>query len=309
MVPAARRVLVPAGDSPGFAETLLRICLHVGADVLVPTVDDELLPLARLRASFAREGVTLLLARASTLEMCLDKWALHKNCRGSVRVPNCWLADERLDPREMALPAIVKPRRGSGSRGVRLLERRAQVAGLPRDGTLLVQEYLPGPEWSIDVLAGQDGSVRAVVPRARLRVDSGVAIAGRTLHDEGLEAFGRTVARVIGLTTVANVQVKGAADGRPALLEVNPRFPGTMPLTIAAGIDMPSLALADALAEQPTPEVLEFADVAMVRYLEQRLVPVADLAAEGWAASRGTRHDSKPVSPVDRGTVRAGVRS
>ena len=47
--------------------------------------------------------------------------------------------------------------------------------------------------------------------------------------------YAREVARLIGLTTVANVQVKIDVAGEPALLEVNARFPGTMPLTIAAG--------------------------------------------------------------------------
>ena len=305
-VPAERRVILSPGSSPAFAEATLEVCRRLRVDALIPTVDDELLPLARLRATFAREGIALVLARESTLLVCLDKWRLHQLCRASVRVPECRLADEHLDPWAPTLPAIVKPRSGSGSRGVRLLERREELARLPRDGTLLVQEYLPGPEWSIDVLADSRGAVRAAVPRARLKVDSGVAIAGRTLHDDRLEAFGRTVARVIGLTTVGNVQVKAAADGTPALLEVNPRFPGTMPLTVAAGIDMPLLALADALGEPPGHERLEFRDIAMVRYLEQRIVALADFAgADPSAAPDGPRALGAPA----RGAVPVGGAS
>ena len=124
-----------------------------------------------------------------------------------------------------------------------LIETRADLERLPRDGTLLVQENLPGPEYSLDVLARADGEVVAVVPRERMRVDSGIAICGVTKRDEALEEFGRRVAETIGLTGVANVQVKGAETGEPALLEVNPRFPGTMPLTVASGVDMPKLCV------------------------------------------------------------------
>ena len=89
------------------------------------------------------------------------------------------------------------------------------------------------------MLAGADGHVIASVPRLRARVDSGVAVGSRTVHDPELESFGRIVAEKTGLTYVANVQVKRDAAGRPALLEVNPRMPGTLGLTIASGVDMP----------------------------------------------------------------------
>ena len=128
----------------------------------------------------------------------------------------------------------------------------------------------------VDVLAGLDGRVIAAVPRARLRVDSGVAVAGVTVHDDELIETASAVARAIGLTTVANVQLKRDADGRPALLEVNPRFPGAMPLTIAAGVDMPSLTL-DAVLGRPVPDHVDFQEIANVRYLEDVFLPIADV--------------------------------
>ena len=143
-----------------------------------------------------------------------------------MRVPATVVADAAFDPAAVALPVIVKPRSGSGSRGIRLVDRVEELEALERDGTLLVQEHLPGPEYSLDVLARADGHVVAVVPRERLKVDSGIAVTGRTLHDERSSTFARTVAVLIGLTTVANVQVKVDAAGEPALLEVNARFPG-----------------------------------------------------------------------------------
>jgi carbamoyl-phosphate synthase large subunit len=210
--------------------------------------------------------------------VCLDKWALHQRCRGSVRVPTTWLVDNAFDAEAVALPAIVKPRSGSGSRGIRLMQALDELQALPRDATLLVQEHLPGAEYSLDVLARADGHVAGVVPRERLRVDSGIAITGRTLRDERLETYGRVVAQLIGLTTVANVQVKLDVTGEPALLEVNPRFPGTMPLTIAAGIDMPRLAIGEALGTPIPDGPLPFAEIAMVRYFTERYLPFAEIA-------------------------------
>ena len=275
LVGADRRFLLPRGDDPRFASDLLARCSREGIDVVVPTVDTELLPLARMRTEFEAK---LVLASEATLAVCLDKWELAQRCASRVRVPWTVVVDGAFDPDAIELPAIVKPRSGSGSRGIRLVERRSELEALERDGTLLVQEHLPGPEHSLDVLARSDGHVAAVVPRERLKVDSGIAVTGRTLHDDGLDAFAREVAAAIELTTVANVQVKEDADGEPALLEVNPRFPGTMPLTIAAGVDMPRLAIGEALGTPIPDGPLEFDDLAMVRFFQERFFAFDDIA-------------------------------
>lgn len=277
LVPADRRMLLPRGDDPGFVDEIIRLCERLGIDLVVPTVDTELLPLVKRLGELKAVGTDAVIASRDTLEVCLDKWALHKRCEGSVRVPVTTLVDGTFDPGTIELPVIVKPRTGSGSRGIRLVSEVSELEGLERDGTLLVQELLPGPEFSLDVFADRSGEVLAVVPRERLKVDSGIAITGRTTHDEALEKFGADVARLIGLTTVANVQAKEAVEGVPALLEVNPRFPGTMPLTIAAGVDMPKLAVDEALGRGLPPAPIPFNDVAMVRHFDEHIFDFAEI--------------------------------
>jgi carbamoyl-phosphate synthase large subunit len=278
LVAPDRRVILPRGEDEHFASMLLAWCEREAVDVVVPTVDSELIPLAACRTQFEQAGVRLVLAPLATLEVCLDKWALHARCYGQVRTPDTVLVDEEFDPASAPLPAIVKPRVGSGSRGIHLVEHVEQLESLERDGSLLVQELLPGPEYSLDVLATGEGCVIAVVPRERLKIDSGIAVTGRTRHDERLETIGRAVAELIGLTGVANVQVKEDVHGFPALLEVNPRFPGTMALTVASGPDMPWLCVADALGEAMPPQTLPFADIAMVRFFQERFLSFEEIA-------------------------------
>jgi carbamoyl-phosphate synthase large subunit len=161
IVEAGHRSILRRGDDPRFTDDLLERCRRDAVDVVVPTVDSELLPLALRREEFAAAGVTLVLSSADTLATCIDKWALVQRCDGHVRVPETVVADENFDPAAVALPVIVKPREGSGSRGIRLIERVEELEALERDGTLLVQEHLPGPEYSLDVLARADGHVAA----------------------------------------------------------------------------------------------------------------------------------------------------
>ena len=279
LVAADRRLMIPPGDSDSFKDFVFTLCQGNGIDVLIPTVDSELLPLASAREEFAAIETKVVTASEETLRTCLDKWVLHQRCEGAVRVPHSELADADFDPVARELPVIVKPRVGSGSRGIRLIETREELERVERDGTQLVQEHLPGPEYSLDVLARSDGQVLAVVPRARLKVDSGIAVTGRTVRDEGLETIGREVAERIGLTSVANVQVKGAVGGEPALLEVNPRFPGTMPLTVASGVNMPRLCLEDALGSPLPDALIPFKELAMIRYMQERFFDFSEIEA------------------------------
>ena len=204
-----------------------------------------------------------------------------------VRIPRTELFGPALDPATWAYPAVVKPRTGSGSRGIHIVGSAAELAAMDRSPGLIVQDFLPGEEYSVDVLADTNGHVIASVPRIRARVDSGVSVGGRTVHDPEVEYFGRAVARATGITFVANVQCKRDRDGSPALLEVNPRIPGTLGLTIASGVDMPRLAL-QALLGRRLPAHLDFRELAVVRYLDECFVDPAEISglpvAAGWAA-------------------------
>jgi carbamoyl-phosphate synthase large subunit len=276
LVPAECRTLLPSGADPGYADATLARCIAMGIDVLIPTCDAELRPLGRARAEFAWAGISLLLAPEPALQVCLDKLALAERCAGQVPVPRTERLDKVADPDSWTYPVVVKPRTGTGSRDISVVQSREDLARLEPSAEFLVQEYLPGTEYSVDVLADVTGRVVAAVPRVRERVDSGVSVAGRTIHDRELERLAADVAAAAGLTYIANVQFRRDAAGRAALLEVNPRAPGTLPLTVASGVDMPRLAL-DSLRGMPLPDHIGFRDLAMVRYLEERFVEPSEV--------------------------------
>jgi carbamoyl-phosphate synthase large subunit len=278
LVPAAGRTVIPAGSAPEFPDRLLSRCLALGADVVIPTVDAELRPLAAARGSFAQAGVSLMLSPARALAVTLDKLALSRVCAGVVRVPRTESLADPGDPDSWEYPVVVKPRTGSGSRDVSIVISAAELKLIEPSPDFIVQEYLPGEEYSVDVLADAGGRVVAGVPRVRVRVDSGVSVAGRTLHDRELEDIGAAVATVTGLTYIANVQVRRDQAGRPALLEVNPRAPGSLALTMASGVDMPRMAL-DSLRGRPLPRHAEFSERAMVRFLDERFLDLSEITA------------------------------
>lgn len=272
LVPPARRLIVPPGRDSNFVAQLLKACRTWGIDVLVPTVDEELLPIAQARREFESIQTSLMLTSEASLRRCLDKGATASLCAPVIPTPRSAVLTQNLDLSRWAYPFIAKPRFGSGGRGVQRIENAEAARALSRDGELLVQEYLPGEEYSVDVLCAPDGMLLAAVPRSRLKVDSGVAVASQTIADPEMIGLAKEVVHRLGLSFVSNVQFRRCVSGVPRLLEVNPRFPGTMSLTVASGINMPELALRLILG-QPIPErVDQFEELMMVRYWEEKFL-------------------------------------
>jgi carbamoyl-phosphate synthase large subunit len=279
------------GADPRFIDDVLARCIEARVEIVVPAVDVELLAFAKRRVDFASRGIALMLASDRALEACIDKWRLVTTCAGVCPVPATAIVDDTFAANPWPVPFIVKPRRGSGGSGMRRIDDLASFADCPRDGRMVAQEVLSGAEYSVDVLSDRDALPLAVVPRSRLKIDSGIAVTGRTVRNDRLVSLATAVATSLGLTFVSNIQFREDASGTPKLLDVNARFPGTMPLTVAAGIDMPNLAL-DALLGRPIDaRSLRYEDLAVTRTWQEHFIPVAELSA----MERATRErDERP---------------
>ena len=276
LVPEAQRLIIPRGDDPQLVEALHDACTARSIEMLLPTVDAELFPLAMARGRFEAMGVTLPISPAECLRLCRDKQLLLDSVRGEVPVPTYEPLTQEAADRVDSYPRFVKPRLGAGSRGVAKIVRREDLEKQPKDGSVLLQEYLPGEEFSVDVYVRRDGVVVGAVPRERMKVDSGIAVASRTVNvPEVIQSAIRT-AEVIGIRGVANVQFKRAADGVFKLLEVNPRFPGTLPLTAAAGVDMPRLMVDEAMGRPLPDQLMPFTELMVVRYWTERYFDPAE---------------------------------
>jgi carbamoyl-phosphate synthase large subunit len=272
LVAEDRRLLVPRGDAPELVPALLAACRARKIDLMLPTVDAEFVPLALARADFEALGVALPISPLDCLRVCRDKHELLARVKGIVPVPEYEPLTPEAAARVTSFPRFVKPRLGAGSRGAEKITRREDLDALPQDGSILVQEYLPGEEYSVDVYVRGDGRVIAAVPRERMKTDSGIAVTARTVDVPEVIEAARRVAEEIGVRYVANVQFKRAADGIFKLLEVNPRFPGTLPLTTAAGVDMPKLLVDDVAGKKLPDGPLPFKEIMVVRYWTEHYV-------------------------------------
>jgi carbamoyl-phosphate synthase large subunit len=98
-----------------------------------------------------------------------------------------------------------------------------------------------------------------VVPRERVVIRAGVVDRGRTVKDIRLINLGLACARALRFVGAINIQCR-VVDGRPIVFEINPRFSGGIPLTIAAGADFARMLIDLTRGHRLAPRIGEFQD-------------------------------------------------
>jgi carbamoyl-phosphate synthase large subunit len=279
---ASVAVTVPRADHPRFVDALLGAALAYDVDALIGTVAEELPALTAGAPRLAAAGVATWFPDLAAVDLCCDKTAFARRM-AAAGVPHPATADcpDELD--DVPGPWIVKPRSGRGSRGLQLLDSRAAVlAALVSDPGLIAQTRLSGREFTADALVDRRGDLLTVVPRWRDETKAGISVKGTTFESEAVTALAGDALRVVGLTGPANVQGFVADDGTATVVEINPRFSGGLPLTLAAGADVVSTYLTG--IREPgaqLPQLYFTPGIRMSRYFAETYsradgVPVAD---------------------------------
>jgi carbamoyl-phosphate synthase large subunit len=259
----------PRVDDPGYLPWLVEAARRHEVGLLVPATDLDLLVLADNRDAFAKVGTTVHVGSPSAVRACRDKAETSRRvaAAGLAPVQTCSLEEFRDEP---FWPCFVKPVSGSASRGAERIDTQADLdVHIQRFGErLIVQEVLEGAEMTIDVYRGRDGTVRCVVPRQRLAVRSGEVEKGVTVHDaELIDTTCRLSQQFDGLWGVYCCQCRRLPGLEPRFFEINPRFGGGAPLSIAAGANLPLYLLQETLGQEVTAEIGTFTDhLLMLRY-------------------------------------------
>ena len=270
-----RHYIVPLTTDEQYIPIIKSICFKERIQLLIPTIDDELPLFGRHRNDFNTVGIRVAVSDESTGIACNDKYASACLLRGKgIPFAESWLPED-LDFSKLHYPLFIKPRQGRGSVGAySIRDERELRFFLTYVQNPVVQEYLRGKEYTIDLLADFDGNVISVVPRERIVVRSGVTDRGRTLYHPGMID--------VAYRTAANIQVKLDND-TPKVFEVNPRFSGGIPLTIASGADFASWLIEMSCGKTVAPQIGKFTSNLVMTCYETALFLQDDTAGEAAA--------------------------
>ena len=242
---------IPSVDSDAFIRELDQICRGEDIELMIPMDDPECDLLSAQSASTTLK-TTVAMPPEGIYDIARDKAKTVKLAEElGVEVPMSRVVRNTDELEEaivrIGLPAIVKPLRSSGSRGFRLIEKNADVvatSGLfDAYGPLLAQEFVKhGGAVGVSYLLDH-GKTKAVFAHRRLLEfpdTGGASIVSESIRHPEAELAGKTILEHVGWHGVAMVEFRlDGKTGRPMLMEINPRFWGTLQLAISSGVDFP----------------------------------------------------------------------
>jgi nucleoside-diphosphate-sugar epimerase/carbamoylphosphate synthase large subunit len=135
---------VPRVTSPDYIETVLESCVIHNVSILIPGLDSELLLISGNKKRFEERGISVLVADPAFIGLCRDKilWSRELSARSTAVVP-CYYLNELsplLRDGTLHFPMIAKPKDGSASAGIRIVNSNEQLSDL--DESYVIQPYI-----------------------------------------------------------------------------------------------------------------------------------------------------------------------
>lgn len=247
-----------------FPETLSLLCRE-GIRVILPTSASDSPIYAANWAELRNRDIRFAGSDFKVIRLCDDKLSFYEAIQGEFPVPRLIQVGQN-GPLEY--PCFVKPRFGAGSRGAMLCGCEGDwLYAARRYPNLIAQEFLPGPEYSVDVLSDLSGRALAAIPRERLSILDGVSSRMRIFRDPELQDMCLKLAEHLDLRGGSCIQLKRDEAGKIRVQEVNARLGASSSAVSLAGVNLPLAIALIALGEKP--HIPSFNEITVVRYFDQ----------------------------------------
>lgn len=270
---------VPKPSDFNYVETLLKICENNKVDVLLPFMSSELELLQKYKKDFEKIGTKVSVSDGDALKITNNKLALYEfmqehgfktpKFKGVHSVAELKEAFEYVGYPQKAV--CVKATESSGSRGIRIVdpsksrfdilfnekpnsffisyEELVQILSekveIPE---LMVMEYLPGMEYSVDLLADHGEVLYLAGRETNVNLASIPQVATLAKNEEAYE-ISKALIKELKLDGNADLDFKFDENGHPVLMEINSRIAATMQIFEKGGLNLPYLRIKQILGE------------------------------------------------------------
>lgn len=257
---------VPGVFSENYLNVLKEIVIQEKINMVFSLNDLEIGLLSENREEFEKEtGATLYVPPLETLKVCADKWFTYRFAKeADIDTPATFLNIEdtktALTTGEISFPLIIKPRWGSASIGLFIVDStdelmesfiqcqravsKSMLAALGSENAVIIQELIQGSEYGVDLLYGKNENFIGFTAKKKLAMRAGETDKAVTVDPE---LFNALVAKISNrLPHRGNLDCDFLErNGKFYLLEFNPRFGGGYPFTHLAGANHVQMLIND----------------------------------------------------------------
>jgi carbamoyl-phosphate synthase large subunit len=261
--------VLPEIDSKLYVSRLFDIVQKHKIEILMPSSGYDIYPYSENKEKLLKLGALPVVSDKKTMEICRDKMQTFNYLSRKFDLPFTTLDYKKTS----RFPLIAKPRYGKGSKGIVKIdnEKELKYVRIKKDkDNLIFQEYLPGTEYTIDVLSDLECEPIIAVPRIRLETKAGISTVGKIVNDENISDIGKSIARYLKIRGPCCIQMKESIDGILKIVEVNPRMGGGTFFTALAGANFPAMILD--MVNGKKLKVPKISEITIVRYFEEIVV-------------------------------------
>lgn len=295
---ADARCQLPLADAPDFINSLLKIAKEEKVDVILPMVTRELERLSVNKDKFQNEGIIVSVSDIVPLKIANNKGNLlsYMKDRG-LSVPHFTIVSSKEEFAKAAYelgypdkPICFKPMVSNGSRGFRIIDPKIsryrllfemkpmstyitfdEIMSIFDESEifhqLILMEYLPGNEYSVDLLVDH-GRPLYTIPRRRDAMSAGITIKGEIVKEDDIINYCNEIVQSLKLHGNIGIQVKRDWNNTPLILEINPRIQGSIVHCTGAGINLPYYAV-KLMLQEDVPIVSVGWNCKMLRYWKE----------------------------------------
>lgn len=230
---ADEKVILPRISNPNYIEKLIEACNEHDIKLVIPTIDYNLLLLAEKKDYIeAKTTAKVLISNYNVINICRDKKRTAEYlAKNGFNIPKVF--QDKKNVKEF--PVFIKPVSGSSSIDSHIINNQKDLDFYTSTiKEYILQEYIDGEEYTVDVFLDFDSNIITTVPRLRMATRGGEILQGKICKDMQIISYVNNLMhklKPIGQITVQLIKNKNEIK----IIEVNPRFGGGAPMSIQSG--------------------------------------------------------------------------
>lgn len=214
---------------------LLKICEADHIDLLIPTIDTDLMVLSQNSAKFDEIGTKVLISKPDKIAICRDKnytADYFESC--GLKAPRT-VNDYQFY--QGPYPCFIKPKDGSSSINAFKVENESELKVYAEQiEDYIIQPFIEGTEYTVDIFCDYEGNPVFITPRIRVAVRAGEVLKTEISMDEKIIEESRKLIAGFKPCGPMTVQlIRQSSTGDDYYIEINPRYGGGAPLSMKAG--------------------------------------------------------------------------
>ncbi len=229
---------VPNVSDDNFIDHINYLVKQYNIDFIFPAHDSVVVKMIEEQH---RLSATVITSDKETSQICRSKSRTYDVFKGLLPVPKTYDVDGGI-----RFPTFLKPDVGQGAKGTYKVANYKDIKFyVEKDPSLLILEYLPGREYTVDCFTNRHGQLIFSEGRERGRINNGISVNSKKTINHKFTELAEIINSRLKFRGAWFYQLKERSDGELVLMEISPRIAGTMELFRNYGINFAQLSLFD----------------------------------------------------------------